>query len=150
MQNSNIFIKNVTRKTLLNGLLFLVFLSVVGCSGSEKECKEVAEMKDFKTIAFEKYGSDVRILPNFNESYMLCVSQEKKSAQVPFPPLKYFIFDTKNSEIVFEESLPNGSVSWDGEYTIEIKIIPGQMKGFGENNTVYFYDVQKREKYNKP
>jgi hypothetical protein len=133
-------------------LSILIFLS--SCAGPLQTTKQpdIPIDKDnkitkYETLAHEKYSGDLLYIPNSNNTYMLCVSNNKPTNENPFPNFSYFIFDMKSEEILFEDTQENGNVNWKNNEQIMIHTFPGQMKSENDRPIVYIYDIKKNKKF---
>lgn len=129
----------------------LITFFMGACCGSKNTTSNLNESQkkndSFKKIAVEKFDNNYQFKFNSDSTYLICYSQNKKSQDV-FPPLKYFIYDLNNNDIVFEESLPNGKIKWINDFQVQVYIVPGIVHGDENKNSssVYIYDVKHKRK----
>jgi hypothetical protein len=144
---------------LISALLTLSF----ECSSSEEtlEKTETSEIKKEKSVEIEKYkelakdkfGDNFSIQMNSDKTYVLCSNVPKSVKDNRPTAVSYFVYDLKNKKIVFEESIPDGNVSWLNEHQIIVTIIPGIVKGDdkeGGSKPGYIYDVIQMRKIFNP
>ena len=144
-------------------LLFLALLTFsFECSSSEEtsEKTETSQINKEKTVTIEKYaelakdkfGDNFSIQMNSDKTFVLCSNVPKSIKDNEPTAVSYFIYDLKNEKIVFEESIPDGNVSWLNEHQIKVTIIPGIVKrdDEGGSNTEYIYDVIQMKKIFNP
>ena len=144
-------------------LIFILFSALLilsfECSSSKEtsEKTETTEIKEEKTVEIEKYtelakdkfGDNFSIQMNSDKTYVLCSNVPKSIKDNRPATVSYFIYDLKNEKIVFEESIPDGNVSWLNEHQIKITIIPGIVKGDEKeegSDSGYIYDIIQMKK----
>lgn len=132
------------------GLFFstvFIFFSFCCCSKTTKTT--LPETSSYKKLAKEKFGENFAYRFNHDSTYVLCLKQSKLTQKEIFQPLEYFIYDLRNSEMVFEDKLPNGNANWLNPYQVQISWIPGIVtkdEKANEKLTGYIYDLKLRKK----
>lgn len=130
---------------LLSALLTLSF----ECSSSEETSEKTVTIEKYTELAKDKFGDNFATQMNSDKTYVLCSNVPKSIRDNGPTAVSYFIYDLKNDKIVFEESIPDGNVSWLNEHQIKVTIIPGIVKGDdkeGGSKTGYIYDVIQMKK----
>ncbi|MBK3517386.1 hypothetical protein [Carboxylicivirga marina] len=93
-------------------LLICISVILVSC-----QCLR-SSSQSAENVALEQLGTDATVTYNIPKTYALIYSKNEK-AEGPLTPLKYMIYDVKNSKIVFEEQKRDGSVEWhNAEYVV--------------------------------
>ena len=105
----------------------------------------------YRVIAKQKYESNIRYDFNPAKTVVLCIKQAKSSAKHVYPPLAFFIYDLKNSKVLFEDALPNGEVKWVNNTQIAVHTIPGivRVDAKGGTESGYIYDIKSAKKIKK-
>ena len=118
-------------------------LIFVSCASTKESSAEVSALDRCKKIAVEKYGRDLEYAFNDSKTHILCKKESKPTTQNPQHRVEFFVYDTTRNKLLFEDSLPDGKVSWINDHQLQITIIPGIVRG-DESNPVppgYIYDV---------
>jgi len=114
---------------VMNSLWYVVGILVVGsflsCSSSRQFRHQESSSLRYQTIGTEKYGRGVEYRPNSTKTAVLCVKEAKTTLLVPQRQIAFFVFDVTADSILFEDNLANGSVAWNDDFSIVVKIIPG-------------------------
>lgn len=128
-------------------LLLLVF--ALACSN--KSLPGTKNQQDqYKKIATEKLGEDVKFIPNDLKSYLLCVHDEKKTFKNPDNNLKLLVYDLSGDKIALELNVGPGTVKWIGSYEIEVYFKPGVMRrDETRDNYTTIYNLNTGEKRKK-
>ncbi len=135
--------------TLLSGLIFF------GCSNCDIAKNENNLKKlniNIHTVAKKKFNSKYKIIKNASETFAICLSESNRLKAAEINRLKYFIFDLKNSDIIYEDSLSNSNVGWENDSLVTVYRIPGMIKkndDSGYQNRIYSYDVLLGKKLHK-
>jgi hypothetical protein len=103
----------------------MVVASFLSCSSSRQFRYEDSSSLRYRTLGTEKYGKGVEYRSNSTKTAVLCVKESKTTLLVPQRRIAFFVFDVAADSILFEDDLANGSVGWDDEFSIIVKIIPG-------------------------
>jgi len=114
---------------VMNSLWHVVGILVVGsflsCSSSRQLRHEESSNLRYRTLGTEKYGEGAEYTFNSTKTALLCVKEAKTTLLVPQRRIAFFVFDVTADSILFEDNLANGSVAWNDEFSIIVKIIPG-------------------------
>jgi len=79
---------------------------------------------------------------------MLCVKRSKPTQLNPQQQIEFFVYDVGAQDVLFEDSIPNGSVSWNDDSSIVVTVIPGTV---GDDDKTparrsgYIYDIRSRK-----
>ena len=130
---------------LLSGLFFF------GCSNCDvtKNGNNLEKQtKSIRVVATEKFGRDYKIFNNKSATFAICLNEKNRLKAAEINRISYFIFDIKNSEIIFEDSLSNSNVGWENDNLVTVTRIPGMIKKNDESinrNKIYSFDVLSRK-----
>jgi len=113
----------------LNNLSLILVIVLTSALCSACSSADNAMQHRVKTLANERLGKDVEIIPNTSGTLFLCLHKEKEKPRVPIQPVRFFVYDGVRDTIVHERELENGSVQWASPTTLEIKRIPGAITG---------------------
>ncbi len=105
----------------------------------------------YRILAKQRYESNIHYDFNPAKTVVLCIKQAKSSAKHVYPPLAFFVYDLKNSKILFEDALRNGEVKWVNNNQIAVHTIPGivQVDEKGGAGSGYIYDIKSAKKIKK-
>lgn len=137
--------------------LFVLFIIsiIFSCSSTSQIPSKTAESQLIK-VARAQYQTNYKILFNRSKTSALCISplpagQKIKNKQEQAS--SFFIFDLQKEKMLYSESLGRGMVKWLDDTRVEIRLIPGIIKG-GENmndkENIYIYDIVSAKKYKQP
>ena len=107
------------------------------------------QTKSIRVVATEKFGRDYKIFNNKSTTFAICLNEKNRLKAAEVNRISYFIFDIKNSEIIFEDSLSNSNVGWENDNLVTVTRIPGMIKKNDESinrNKIYSFDVLSRKK----
>lgn len=103
----------------------------------------------YKSVAVEKYHDNIEYLFNTSKTFVICLKSNKPTPQIPQNQVRFFVYDLATEEIILEESLVGGEVSWKNDHEVRVKTTPGILTTDEEYNqqlTGYIFDVQERKK----
>ena len=120
---------------------------LVSCSAREVEKGEIRSV-GYDSLAVQKYGRGVEFIQNSTGSAILCVKKSKPTQLYLQQQIAFFIYDVKTKSMLFEDSIANGSVGWNDDFSIVVTIVPGTVRD--DNNTPvprpgYIYDLRSRK-----
>jgi hypothetical protein len=120
---------------------------VASCSGIQNKKKSSAKEEKYRSIAIEKYHSNVQYLFNESRSHVICLKFSKPTPNKPHPELSFFIYEVSADKILHEDSSMNAEVNWLTNSHVQVEFIP-EIISEDENlpKTGYVYDVDKQEK----
>jgi len=105
---------------MINKLLILSLFSLLiytSCANQRKNLNQKNtsnnQVKAYKQIAFEKFGSDTIFIFSPEENYVLCTKAIDKSSGNPNALTEFFVYDTDNKEILYEDKIPGAIISWN-------------------------------------
>ena len=128
--------------------LFLVSIVIlVSCSAREVEREELTSV-GYSSIATEKYGQGVEFIQNLSGTAMLCVKNSKPTQLNPQHQIAFFVYDVKAKNVLFEDSIPNGSVIWKDDFSIAVTVVPGTIRDDDKTPAPrpgYIYDLRTRK-----
>ena len=138
-------------KCILYRNILVPFLIILISSCSSKETS--GEMQDntppYKKIAEEKFDKDYRVIFNNDSTYLIVYYLPKNVNKTLIPPLKFFVYDTNNKKVIFQDNLTNGKVEWINDHQFQVSTIPEIVTGNDEDNKKlfgYIYDVHTKRK----
>jgi hypothetical protein len=134
-----------------NIFLFISFsLFLTACSSSKEENKELKTgLPTYKKIAEEKFKNDYKVESNSDSTYLIVYYSPKNKLRSLNPPLKFFVYNTGDKKVIFQDNLANGKVKWKNKSQFIVTTIPEIVKGneAGDiQNFGYTYDVISRRK----
>ena len=137
--------------TLRNIFLFICsFLFLNACSSSKEEKKELSsDLPTYKKIAEENFKNDYKVESNSDSTYLIVYYSPKNKLRSLNPPLKFFVYNTSEKKVIFQDNLANGKIRWKNDHQFVVSTIPGIVKGDEAENLQMFgytYDVITRRK----
>ncbi len=141
----------------LRKLFFIsMFISIVfSCSSHSAKLQKTAESQLIEA-AQAQYQTNYKIVYNPSKTNALCMQPltDRKRKRSQYEQVSsFFIFDLQKGKVLYSESLGRGTVKWRSDTQVEIRLIPGIIKG-GENmndkNRIYIYDIISAKKYKRP
>jgi len=127
----------------------LITILINACCTSNKSTQLKDNSSLYKNIAESKLGKSSIINVNPDSTYFAAYTSGKSSGDELNKPLKFFIYDTKEEKIIFEDNLSNGKIEWINENQIKVSTIPGIVSGKEEKNKKlfgYIFDVKQKRK----
>ncbi len=138
-------------------LQLTIGIALASCAPAKTDSNSVASVAKYKKLAVDKYKDNITYRVNLTHRYVLCYKQSRPTSLNPFPSVQFFVYDLKQERVLFEESLPNGSIKWLNDDQIQVSTIPGIVTGDEEADKKllgYIYDVKLQRKLslqgNKP
>ncbi|MCF8240536.1 MAG: hypothetical protein K9J16_04055 [Melioribacteraceae bacterium] len=127
--------------------LFSVSLIILNCTNSERV--DSNKFRILEETAVEKISGNYILLFNSDSSFAVCHNEQIPTPEIVHPVLNFFVFDISAGEIIFNESLQNGTIEWINDTQVKVSYTPTVIRGDQEDESYYFiYDIQKREKLN--
>ena len=99
--------------------------------------------------AADKFGNGFVYDYNESKDYVILSKTYKNKESDPFPTLRFEVLELANMEVIFNDNLRGGKVSWIRDYILEaesMKGIPNPDDPDNDDN-VYRYNVQKKKKF---
>lgn len=123
-----------------------MFLSCATAQKAEQERPQAQE--SYKTLATEKYKDDIHYLFNGSGTHVLCIRQPKPTPELPQQRADFFIYDLSTNEIILEDEISNGSVTWRNEHQLQVTLTPGTIKSEDEQGKAagYVFDLRSKKK----
>jgi len=103
----------------------------------------------YKTVAIQKYLSDVNYLFSPDSIYVVCYKMGKQSEGNNLAQLKFFIFNTKTNSIEFEDNSRTDTIEWINNFKLKVSKRPGiiSVKPKINNKLLgYIYNLKKHKK----
>jgi hypothetical protein len=129
--------------------LIALILFLTACHTAKTDAQKSTVSQEYKSIAVEKYGNNIEYVLNNSKTHVICLKQNKPTPQFPQNQISFFVYDLAKEEIILEESLIDGEVSWKNDREIQVKMTPGMLTTDEEYNkqlTGYIFDVKERKK----
>ena len=131
----------IMKKIIYLSVSLLIIL--VSCVNGKKQ----ATHYDYKAISEEKLQAPVEYTFSADSTYILAISEKKGTPQHPQNNIKYVVHNLETNEVVLEEALDNGSVSFYSGHELKIVLIPGIMRADQTiDDHTYIYDLRTKEK----
>lgn len=128
--------KNFTKAV---SLLLLVVL--VQCKNAKQNQED-----DYTRMAEQKLGADVEYSPNGDSSMILCFKKRKDESNSGYG-VSFFVFDTEEKKVVYEEEIGRGTVTWHSDKELALFYTPGIMrKDQTRDDFTYIYHLVSKEK----
>jgi hypothetical protein len=116
-------------KTLLYISVGLSLAFLTSCGSAGKDLKEPnSRSARYRVLAAQNYGEGTEFVFNNGKTAVLCLKKSKPSASNPLQQVSFFVFDLSIDSTVFEDKIPDGSVSWKDSVTVLVHIMPGMVK----------------------
>ena len=101
----------------------------------------------YKTIAEEKFKSGYNFIFNSDSSFVICEKQINPDPLHPQKSMNFFIYNNHTDNIIYEESVPDGSIAWMNDHLVKIVNKSGVVSR-GKNDTnikVQLFDVKQNK-----
>ncbi|MGD9994730.1 MAG: hypothetical protein AB7S69_15640 [Salinivirgaceae bacterium] len=144
----------MNKKLLKYAFIFIFILQGCGMNANKavRVSGKATSVTDFKILAIEKFGENIKILPSLKGSYVLYMSEKPEQLLNPNELVSFFVVDKKENNIVYEDAISGASLSWKSDSELWIRIQKGIITDAGDSGKlVFYYDLIKKEKisYNK-
>ena len=122
---------------------------VLSCNSSKQASEKTALNLKLEELATAKLGNPHSFEQNATGEYTIVSRALKTRPNDAYPTIRFFIYDLANEEIIHENTVPGGELSWESDFDVRVHsavIIPDP----SENDTrpkEYFYNVKTRKKY---
>lgn len=137
------------RKLLKYAFIFIFILQGCGMNANKtaRVSENVSSEQDFKSLAIEKFGENVKMLPSPNETYILYMSDKSDHLLNPNDLVAFFVVDKNENKIVYEDAISGVSLSWKSDSELWLKIQKGIIASSSDSGKiVFYYDLIKKEK----
>lgn len=104
--------------------IVVVVLALYGCSSPHGRD---AVRQRISTSTLSTLDNDYDVTPNADGTLVLCVQKQKPLPGVQ--PLSFFVYATRDTTLVYERQMENGTVRWLGTTTLSVTRIPGNING---------------------
>ncbi len=137
-------------------LISIIFIITMTASCSSTENLKTASSGDLKNlnekledIAQTYFNKKGRFYFNNDRNFVIITDKEQKKNN-PLPTLKFLIYNNRNDEVIFKDTIFNGNVFWKDNHTVEVIIYPEiVMKQPGEYSIGYLLNVETGKKYSR-
>lgn len=136
-------------KSFLRIFLTGMLMTQIFCSGTKTDSQPVSEKEKYRRVAKTKFGDRVEYLFNQSKNFVICFKKEKPTPQIPQNRLSFFVYNLETDEIIFEDTLTDGEVSWKSNTQFRVRTTPGMLTVDPEYNqklTGYVFDVTLKRK----
>ncbi|WP_421918603.1 hypothetical protein [Marinifilum sp.] len=132
-------------------IVLMVILSACTTNKAIVKHDELAQYSDYRSLAKEKYGVNVEFNFNSDSTFVLCQKVISRDALNPNQVREFFVFDTKNNRIIYEDKMANAKVAWYNKTQLLIT----RRKGFIEDEVdtgkrSYVLDLYSKNKIIQP
>lgn len=126
---------------ITTGLSLLALTCLFACVNGRKHSS------DYQSIAQEKLNGEITDVFSPDSTYVLSYVEKKGTNKYPQNNIHFIVQRLNNLEIVYEDVLDNGSVSFYNDTELKIVLIPGIMKeGQTLDDFTFLYDLKSKEK----
>lgn len=122
-------------------------VALLSC-GTGDVTKGEVQGEEYKSLAFQKYGQGADLIRNTSGTAVLCVKSSKPTQLQPQQQISFFVYDISTRTVLFEDNLPNGSVSWMDDVSVVVTVIPGTVKDDDKTPSArqgYIFDLRSRK-----
>jgi len=114
--------------------LFFVFIFFVGCVASKSNMNTEKDKEFIEKIKKEKFATE-NVEEIFNDSKDYVIILHKMDRGTGFPSvIEFVVLDLATKKKIYEDSVIDGSVSWEDNDVIRIKRIPDARSKDDETN----------------
>lgn len=104
----------------------------------------------FKKKKMKEQQQEIKMSLNETGNFVLHQTYEKPNPENPYPGVSFYVYDLKNHEIVYRDTISRGKVSWSRGTIIKIWEVPGMVRHDHQSSENYTYiDVCSGEKMSK-
>ena len=145
---------NFIKKGLITIFNIAIISLLTSCASTEKtpenyEKEAEIETNKLESLALQKYKENFVFHKNSSNTFVLCIKQDKSPNSPVSKLTKYFLYDLDIDELIFEETIANGTVEWLNDHQIRVSLIPGIVRGDekreAESNS-YIFDLKLKKK----
>ncbi|MCX6135065.1 MAG: hypothetical protein NTU47_14725 [Ignavibacteriales bacterium] len=133
---------------ILNSIAAILSVIVlVSCSSREAK-KHETQAEQYESLALQKYGKVADLIRNTSGTAVLCVKSSKPTQLQPQRQIAFFVYDIAARTVLFEDNLPNGSVSWMDDVSVVVNVFPGTVKDDDKTPAArqgYIFDLRSRK-----
>lgn len=125
----------------------LSVILLVSCSSREVN-KHEPQVQQYESLAMQKYGQGADLIRNTSGTAVLCVKSAKPTQLQPQRQIAFFVYDISTRTVLFEDNVPNGSVSWMDDVSVVVTVIPGTVKDDDKTPSArqgYIFDLRSRK-----
>lgn len=101
-----------------------VTIILTGCKSSKSQPSSEAIGKSLTELTQEKLGSSTSTIFNKSKSHAL-VSKVQKDQNATFASVRFFVYDNNNAEIILEDFINQGKVTWQDNNQIRVSVTAG-------------------------
>jgi len=126
---------------IITGFTLLALACLFACVNGKRH------PSDYQSIAQEKLGGEISNVFSPDSTYVLSYVEKEGTNKYPQNNIHFIVQRLNNLEVVYEDVLDNGSVSFYNDTELKIVLIPGMMKkGQTLDDFTYLYDLKSKEK----
>ncbi len=125
--------------------ILALFLLLAACQSSKKTTAETETpepvMEQVRRAAQEKYGKNVRM--TYNPSRNLVAAQHEITTGKEGAPgtLAFTVYSLKTGKPTCSDAVPTGKLSWQDDFHLQVKIVPGALRESRIDGYGYVYHV---------
>ena len=124
-------------------------MTQIFCSGTKTDSQPAPTREKYHQVAETKFGGGIEYRFNDSKNFVICLKKQKPTAQIPQNRLFFFVYNLENNQIIFEDSVTDGEVSWKSNTQFRVRTTPGMLTGDPEYNQKlmgYVFDVTLKRK----
>jgi hypothetical protein len=124
-----------------------VLLALVSCS-TQETMKQARDERSYRLLAESKYGTGFEELLNPSGTAVVCLKASKPTQLQPQQQIAFFVYDLQTKSLLFEDSIPNGSVRWKDSVSVMVNLVPGTVRDEEQPPFVrlgYIFDLRTRK-----
>ena len=127
---------------LLNGIIVLGLVFFLACANGK------TQPSNYKSVSEKKLRGQIEHVFSPDSSYVLSYVEQKGTSQMPQNNIRYIVIDMSNDEVVLENSIDNGNVSFYSDTQLKVFMIPGIMREDQDRDDfTYIYNLKTGEKH---
>jgi len=128
------------------GVVLAICIGLTSCHPKPHIKNKMLIDVQIEAIAKEKYDGNFILTPNSKNTFTIISQKTKAFADFGFD-ISYFLIDNSTGEILIEDFLKSGHVSWESDYVIKVIDRALDKENTGERIIkTYTFDVLKRQK----
>jgi len=111
---------------ILNKLAIPALIFIISCTSFENNVDKTKknDIADLNKIATEKFGEKFTLDYNTSKEFVICKNRNKSSIAGNLP-IEYFIYNINKNQMIEENTIPLGNISWVSKYEVKVEIHPG-------------------------
>jgi hypothetical protein len=131
-------------------VLILTFLLISSCCSTNETSKQnELSQSSYKKLAEDRFNKNYKVMFNQDSTYLIVQSTRRDTAKNFPSQLNFFVYNSTERKIIYEDNLSNGNVKWINKNQLKVTTNPEVIKGKYSNNEDvfgYIYDVSLKKK----